>query len=195
MNISACKRVHPNPRHPGDIGDIGDIFRKSLKLLDFLNAHTGDISGIFSGTGIFRGIFSGTGIPTRKTPLRVRCTGRFDGIDESSQNCHSEALSMGRTSGNRGKCPARVLRAQDTLRVLCTGRFDGIGEPLSPKVRTQAEFGLAGTPSGSTYEAPTVSVLATVRHFRTVVTRAGKCVSGGRNRTPPPRFPQSSFCA
>ena len=42
------------------------------------------------------------------------------------------------------------FRTQDTLRVLCTGRFDGIGEPLSPKVRTQPEFGLVGSPSGST---------------------------------------------
>ena len=123
-----------------DFVDIGDISRKPLKLLDFLNVHGGDISGDIFGDGDFR---------TQDT-LRVLCTGRFDGIDESAQNCHSEAHSMGRTSGNRGKCPARVLRAQDTLRVLCTGRFDGIGEPLSPKVRTQPEFGLVGSPSGST---------------------------------------------
>ena len=42
---------------------------------------------------------------------------------------------------------------------------------------------------------PTVSVLAMVRHFRTVVTRAGKCVSGERTRNPPPRFPRSFPCA
>ena len=45
------ERFHPHPRHPGDIGDIGDIFRKSLKLLDFLNAHGGDISGDIFGDG------------------------------------------------------------------------------------------------------------------------------------------------
>ena len=48
----------PNPRNPerrGDFGDIGDIFRKSLKLLDFLNAHRGDISGDFFGDGDISG--------------------------------------------------------------------------------------------------------------------------------------------
>ena len=105
VRISFCAHETTHPRHPGDIGDIGDISRKPLKLLDFLNVHGGDISGDIFGDGDFR---------TQDT-LRVRCTGRFDGIDESAQNCHSEAHSMGRTSGNRGECPARVLRAQDTL--------------------------------------------------------------------------------
>ena len=50
--MSISKRLTKYPRGAGDIGDIGDIFCKSLKLLDFLNAHAGDISGIFSGTGI-----------------------------------------------------------------------------------------------------------------------------------------------
>lgn len=45
------KRVHPHPRHPGDIGDIGDIFRKSLKLQDFLQAPNGDIPGDIFGAG------------------------------------------------------------------------------------------------------------------------------------------------
>ena len=45
------KRAHLHPRHPGDIGDIGDIFRKSLKLLDFLQAPDGDILGDIFGAG------------------------------------------------------------------------------------------------------------------------------------------------
>lgn len=54
--------------------------------------------------------------------------------------------------------PARVLRAQDTIacaphRSIRCYQVDAIGEPLSPKVRTQPEFGLLDTPSGSTYEA------------------------------------------
>lgn len=49
MSISVCKRSTKYPREAGDIGDIGDIFRKSLKFLDFLKGHAGDISGdIFS---------------------------------------------------------------------------------------------------------------------------------------------------
>ena len=45
------KRLAKYPCGGGDIGDIGDIFRKSLKLLDFLNAHGGDISGDIFGDG------------------------------------------------------------------------------------------------------------------------------------------------
>ena len=45
MSISVCKRIQKNPRGAGDIGDIGDIFRKSMKLLDFLNISEGDILG------------------------------------------------------------------------------------------------------------------------------------------------------
>ena len=45
MIIYVRESIPQYPRHPGDIGDIGDIFRKSLKLLDFLNVHGGDISG------------------------------------------------------------------------------------------------------------------------------------------------------
>lgn len=51
MSISVCKRIQKNPRGAGDIGDIGDIFRKSLKLLDFLNISDGDISGDIFGDG------------------------------------------------------------------------------------------------------------------------------------------------
>ena len=45
MILCVRESIPQYPRHPGDIGDIGDIFRKSLKLLDFLNVHDGDISG------------------------------------------------------------------------------------------------------------------------------------------------------
>ena len=51
MYLCIRKRVHPHPRHPGDIGDIGDIFRKSLKLPDFLQALDGDIPGDIFGGG------------------------------------------------------------------------------------------------------------------------------------------------
>ena len=51
MSISVCKRIKKNPRGAGDIGDIGDIFRKSLKLLDFLNGRDGDILGDIFGCG------------------------------------------------------------------------------------------------------------------------------------------------
>lgn len=51
MSISVCKRIKKNPRGAGDIGDIGDIFRKSLKLLDFLNSRDGDILGDIFGCG------------------------------------------------------------------------------------------------------------------------------------------------
>ena len=40
-----CKRRAKYPCGGGDIGDNGDIFRKSLKLLDFLRALDGDIPG------------------------------------------------------------------------------------------------------------------------------------------------------
>ena len=46
-----CKRIKKYPRHPGDIGDIGDIFRKPLKLPDFLKAPGGDILGDIFGDG------------------------------------------------------------------------------------------------------------------------------------------------
>ena len=51
MSISVCKRIKKYPRGAGDIGDIGDIFRKSLKLLDFLQVHPGDIPGDIFGDG------------------------------------------------------------------------------------------------------------------------------------------------
>ena len=74
FNVSLCickyASAPPHPRHPGDIGDIGDIFRKSLKLLDFLNAHGGDISG-----DIFL-----DGDSHAQDTLRVLCTGRFDSM-------------------------------------------------------------------------------------------------------------------
>ena len=60
---------------------------------------------------------------------------------------------MGRTPGNPGKRPARTFARKIPLRVRCTGRFDAIGEPLLSGLRTQAEFGLVGTHTGSTYEA------------------------------------------
>ena len=60
------------PKYPcggGDIGDIGDIFRKSLKLLDFLNAHDGDISGDIFGDGdIPRDIFWNEDFHAQDTP-------------------------------------------------------------------------------------------------------------------------------
>lgn len=51
MKKCLFRLVKKNPRHPGDIGDIGDIFRKSLKLFDFLHVHSGDISGDIFGDG------------------------------------------------------------------------------------------------------------------------------------------------
>ncbi len=51
MIIYVRESIPQYPRHPGDIGDIGDIFRKSLKLLDFLNGGAGDISGDIFGDG------------------------------------------------------------------------------------------------------------------------------------------------
>lgn len=51
--MAECTRKKKQPRHPGDIGDIGDIFRKSLKLLDFLNSSDGDILGDIFGDGDF----------------------------------------------------------------------------------------------------------------------------------------------
>ena len=95
----------PNPRHPnmrGDFGDIGDIFRKPSNHAVLPVFEFGDILGMSPRDGDSHA----------QDTLRVLCTGRFDAIDESAQNCHSEAHSMGRTSGNRGKCPARVLRAR-----------------------------------------------------------------------------------
>ena len=38
------------------------------------------------------------------------------------------------------------FHAQDTLSCALRWRLDAIGEPLSPRLRTQAEFGLVGTP-------------------------------------------------
>ena len=49
--MSICKRIKKYPREAGDIGDIGDIFRKSLKLQDFLQAPSGDIPGDIFGVG------------------------------------------------------------------------------------------------------------------------------------------------
>ena len=51
MYVCVCKRTPRNPRHPGDFGDIGDIFRKSLKLPDFLQVPDGDIPGDIFGDG------------------------------------------------------------------------------------------------------------------------------------------------
>lgn len=47
VRISFCAHETTHPRH------TGDIFRKSLKLLDFLHVHTGDISGDIFGDGDF----------------------------------------------------------------------------------------------------------------------------------------------
>lgn len=88
------------------------------------------------------------------------------------------------------------FHTQDTLACACF--VDAIGEPLLRTVRAASVCRPAGNPSGSTYEAPTVSVLATVRHFRTVATAvidAGKCVSGERTRNPPHRAHRSSLGA
>ena len=49
--MSEYKRLAKYPCGGGDIGDIGDIFRKSLKLLDFLQAPSGDIPGDIFGDG------------------------------------------------------------------------------------------------------------------------------------------------
>ena len=61
----------PNPRHPnmrGDFGDIGDIFRKPSNHAVLPVFGFGDILGMSPRDGDF----------TRKIPLRVRRTGRFD---------------------------------------------------------------------------------------------------------------------
>ena len=78
------------------------------------------------------------------------------------------------------------FHTQDTLSCACF--VDAIGEPLLRTVRAASVCRPAGNPSRSTYEAPTVSVLATVRHFRTVATAvidAGKLVCAANTRNPP----------
>ena len=51
MIIYVRESIPQYPRRPGDIGDIGDIFRKSLKLPDFLQVQDGDIPGDIFGGG------------------------------------------------------------------------------------------------------------------------------------------------
>lgn len=146
VRISFCAHETTHPRHPGDIGDIGDISRKPLKFQYFLNVHGGDISGDIFGDGDIGDIFWNEDFHAQDTSECACCTGRFDGIDESSQNCHSEAHSMGRTPGDPGKRLARVLRARYQC-VCVLHRSIRCGEPLLPRLRTHAEFGLVGPPS------------------------------------------------
>ena len=53
MRSNEINRIQKNPRHPVDFVDFVDIFRKSLKLLDFLRLHGVDISWIFSWPWIY----------------------------------------------------------------------------------------------------------------------------------------------
>ena len=125
--ISVCKGITKYPREAGDFGDIGDIFRKPLKLLDFLSAHGGDISGDIFGDGDIPGdIFWDEDFHAQDT-LACALRWRLDAIGD-------------------GDIPGDIFwdedfHAQDTL-ACAPHRSIRCGEPLLPGLRTQAEFGV-----------------------------------------------------
>ena len=173
------RKTHASPT-PGDIGDNGDIFRKAAKTLFFLPVHTGDIPGdIFRAGDLSRALAPETGERpetrgnVRRAPLRARypCV-RASLASRCASRCGQkrpyEAHSMGRTSGS---CLARMEHASIAP-----------GEPLPRTVRAPSVFRRPAPRPGSTYEAPTVSVLAKVRHFRTVAPGDGRARGGIRRK-------------